>query len=107
MDVAEIEDRFAGLGPVTTRRMFGGKGVYHQGLIIAVEVKGDLLLKADAESAPLFDEAGSTQWAYEGRAGKKVLMPYWSIPDGALDDPEEMTRWARAAFEASVRAAAR
>lgn len=35
MDNIAIEEMFAGLGPVSIRRMFGGKGVYHQGLIAA------------------------------------------------------------------------
>lgn len=104
MDDAGIEEMFEGLGPVSIRRMFGGKGIYHQGLIIAIDLRDEIMLKADEESAPSFAEAGSTQWAYEGKKGKPVLMPYWSIPDGAFDDPDEMRHWARMAFEAAVRA---
>ncbi len=104
MDTTAIEEMFQALGPVSIRRMFGGKGVYHQGLIIAVEFKGEMLLKADAVSAPRFAEAGARQWAYEGKTGKPVLMPYWSIPDTAYDDPSEMADWVRLAFEAALRA---
>ena len=104
MDVDEIEEMFAGLGPVTIRRMFGGKGVYHQGMIVAVEVRGEMLLKADGVTAPLFEAAGARRWSYEGKSGKPVAMPYWSVPVDAFDDPEEMTRWVRLAFEAARRA---
>jgi DNA transformation protein and related proteins len=104
MDRAEIEDMFAALGEVTIRRMFGGKGVYHHGLILAVEFHGEMLLKADAITGPEFEAAGARRWAYEGKAGKQVLMPYWSIPDDAYDDPEEMGRWVRLAYQAAVRA---
>lgn len=107
MDKADIEDLFYGLGPVTIRRMFGGKGIYLHGVIFAIELRGEMMLKADAASAPEFAEAGATQWAYEGKTGKPVLMPYWSIPEEALDDPDEMTRWARLACEAGVRSANR
>jgi DNA transformation protein len=31
-------------------------------------------------------------------------MPYWTVPDSAIDDTDEMTRWARIAYEAGVRA---
>lgn len=102
MDDEAIRDIFAGLGPVTIRRMFGGKGVYHGGLIVGVEVDGDILLKADATTAPDFAAEGSTQWTYEGKK-KPVAMPYWSIPDQALDDPDELQRWTRKAYEAAVR----
>lgn len=105
MDDEALRDLFAGLGYVSIRRMFGGKGIYHDGLIIALIVGGELLLKADAESAPEFEKAGSTQWVYEGAMRKgKVAMPYWSVPDSAIDDPDEMAVWARKAYEASLRA---
>jgi len=107
MDTTEIEDLFSGLGPVSIRRMFGGKGVYHRGLIIAVEVRGELRLKADAVSAPQFEAAGAARWTYVNTSGKSAAMPYWSIPDEALDDPDAMARWARLAYEAALRSTAR
>ncbi|WFU10680.1 TfoX/Sxy family protein [Rhizobium sp. CB3090] len=104
MDNIEIEEMFQALGPVTIKRMFGGKGVYHMGRIVAVEVSDEMLLKADDVSAPEFAAAGARRWAYEGKKGKPVNMPYWSIPDDAFDDPDIMARWVRLAYEAAVRA---
>ncbi|MDR9785023.1 TfoX/Sxy family protein [Rhizobium redzepovicii] len=104
MDSAGIEEMFQGLGPVTVKRMFGGKGIYHLGRIIALEVRDEMLLKADETSAPEFAAAGATQWSYEGKKGKPVKMPYWSIPDEAYDDPDLMAKWVRLAYEASLRA---
>ncbi|MBX3596411.1 MAG: TfoX/Sxy family protein [Rhizobiaceae bacterium] len=106
MDDDDLRDLFRGLGPITIRRMFGGKGIYHNGLITALVVQGEVLLKADTRSAPEFEAAGCTQWTYESRSGKMAAMPYWSVPDSAIDDHEEMTIWARKAYEASVRAKA-
>ena len=103
MDNDDIRDLFASLGPVVIKRLFGGKGIYCNGLIIAIEYDGEILLKADATSAPLFAEAGCTQWAYAGNRPKPVAMPYWSIPGDALDDPDVMVLWARRAYEAAVR----
>ena len=105
MDNAAIGDLFAGLGPVSIRRLFGGKGIYHDGVIFAIEIRGELMLKADDVTAPDFIAAGCKQWTYTGsRHGKLVAMPYWSIPDSAFDDPDEMTVWARRAYEAGRRA---
>lgn len=72
--------------------------------IIALEVRDEMLLKADETSAPEFAAAGATQWTYEGKKGKPVKMPYWSIPDEAYDDPDLMAKWVRLAYEASLRA---
>ncbi|WP_163268187.1 TfoX/Sxy family protein [Chelativorans alearense] len=104
MNDQDIRDLFAGLGPVTIKRMFGGKGIYYEGLIVALEVDGEVLLKADAVSAPEFAAAGSRQWVYAGHPGRKpTAMPYWSIPDRAVDDRDEIAVWARRAYEAGLR----
>jgi DNA transformation protein len=105
MERSDIEEMFAALGPVTIKRMFGGKGVYCHGNIIAVEFQGDILLKADDISAPAFEQAGATQWAYEGKTGKAINMPYWSVPADAFDDSDIMARWVKLAHEAALRAA--
>jgi len=104
MDDDAIHDLFAGFGRVTIKRMFGGKGIYHDGLVFALEVGGEILLKADAVSAPDFAAAGSRQWVYKGQArAGPVAMPYWTIPDSAVDDAEDVTQWARLAYEAALR----
>lgn len=103
MDNAGIEEMFEGLGPVSIRRMFGGKGIYHQGIIVAIDLRDEIMLKADEVSGPEFAEAGARQWTYENKKGKPVLMPYWTVPEAAFDDPDEMTKWVRLAFEAALR----
>lgn len=106
MDADAIADLFSGLGPVSIRRMFGGKGIYFNGLIIAVDLFDEIMLKADAIAAPDFAAAGCRQWVYEHRKNKSpVAMPYWSVPDGAMDDPDEMAVWARKSYEAALRSA--
>ncbi|RYC12291.1 TfoX/Sxy family protein [Ciceribacter ferrooxidans] len=105
MENDALEEIFQSLGRVTIRRMFSGKGIYHDGLILALVVDGELLLKADEVSAPAFEEAGARRWVYSGKARKSpVRMPYWSVPDAAYDDPEEMAKWVRLAYEAALRA---
>jgi DNA transformation protein len=105
MDDAAIADMFQAIGPVTLRRMFGGKGIYCRGVIVGAEFDGEILLKADAQTASQFAGAGARQWTYESKKGAKtVAMPYWSVPDMALDDPDEMAKWARLALEAAMRA---
>jgi DNA transformation protein and related proteins len=107
MDNDHLHDLFSSFGPVTIKKMFGGKGIYADGLIIALELSiGELFLKADDQSSTEFSAAGCSQWVYEGH-GKNVAMPYWSVPESAFDDSDEMALWARKALEASRRAAAK
>ncbi len=103
MELSEIKEVFAGLGAVAIKRMFGGKGVYYKGIIIAIEYDGELLLKGDAVTAPEFEAAGAVRWVYDGRPGRTVNMPYWSIPATAFDDPDNMGKWVKLAYEAAMR----
>lgn len=103
MSDEDLMEIFAALGPVTIRRMFSGKGVYVDGVIVAIEYEDELRLKADVVSAPDFAAAGATQWTYHGHRGA-VLMPYWSIPEEAFDDPDLMNHWTRRALGAGLRA---
>jgi DNA transformation protein and related proteins len=104
MDNTELEDLFEAVAPVSIRRMFGGKGVYCDGQIIAIWLRDRMLLKGDAQAAEKYEAAGGEQWTYTHRkTGKPVKMPYWSLPESGWDDPDEMAVWARTAFEAALR----
>ena len=104
MDRAAIEEIFAALGPVAIRRLFGGHGIYHAGLIVGAIMDGDILLKADAETEPLFVAAGATQWTYAFKRGTTIRMPYWTIPAAVIDDPDQRATWVRLALDAARRA---
>ena len=105
MDKAAIEEIFQSVAPVTVKKFFGGTGVYARGVIIGCVFDGDLLLKADAATAPQFEAARCQQWGYEhNKTGKQVKMPYWSIPEDAFDDPDVMANWVRLALDAGLRA---
>jgi DNA transformation protein len=104
MDDERIRELFDGLGPVSIRRMFSGKGIYHDGVIFALFLRGELMLKGDEEVAAEYEEAGGRRWTYRNsRHGREVAMPYWTVPESALDDPDEMAMWARKAYAAGLR----
>lgn len=104
MDHDAIHELFQAVGPVSIKRMFGGKGIYADGLIIAIELRDELMLKGDAEAGRLYEAAGSSQWTYtHNKTGKAVSMPYWGMPSEAFDDPDEAARWVRVALDAAMR----
>ena len=81
------------------------KAIYFQDLIVGiVRHDGQLLLKADAETAPRFEAAGGVRWAHVDKHGKTALMPYWTIPPDAFDDPENMAVWVKLAAASARRA---
>jgi DNA transformation protein len=103
-DLDWFRELLAPLGRITVRRMFGGAGLYADGLIVGLEVEGGLYLKTDDRTRAAFAEARGSPFVYDGK-GKPIVMSYWTPPEEAMDSPEAMRPWARLAFEAAQRAA--
>jgi len=101
---AHLHDLFAAFGPVSTRRMFGGHGLYHDGVMIGVVFDDALYLKTDVRSQARFEAAGGVPFVYTGQR-KPITMSYWSLPEDAMDSPQAMRPWARLAYEAALRKA--
>ncbi len=80
MDADEVADIFASFGPVKCRRMFGGLGIYADGVMFALSGFGEIYLKADDALAARLEGEGSKPFAYEGK-GRIISLGYWSIPD--------------------------
>jgi DNA transformation protein len=99
-----IKEQLSGFGPVTVRRMFGGAGVFHDGLMFALIAGETLYLKADAASQAEFQALSLPPFSYGPKGGERAVMSYWRAPEICLDDRDEMTKWAHKAFAAALRA---
>jgi len=95
----------APLGRVHARRMFGGWGLYADGLFVALIAADRLYLKTDAGSRERFAAAGCEPFVYSAD-GKCVTLGYWTVPPEALDAPALMQPWARLALQAALAARA-
>ncbi len=98
--IAHALELFEGIGPMTTRKMFGGLGIYGDGKIFAVLMSdGVLKLKGAGAMVNVFEREGWERWTYSREGSNKVTaMPYWTVPYALLDDPEEASEWARRAL---------
>ena len=103
--VAHVRDLLQALGPVAPRRMFGGWGLFLDGVMFALIASDRLYLKADRQTEARFAEAGCAPFAYEAR-GKTIELSYREAPDGSLEAPDELLPWARLAVAAARRAKA-
>jgi DNA transformation protein len=102
--VAHVIERLAPLGVLEVRRLFSGLSVYCDGVIFALVFREQIYLKADDENRNLFEAEGMRP--FQPRVGRKP-MPYYTLPDQALDDDEELLIWARLGLEAGLRDQAR
>jgi DNA transformation protein len=96
-DPDAVRELFSAFGPVTVRRMFGGAGIYADGVMFALIVDDAIFLKADSATQDRFRAEGQGPFVYEGK-GKPMTFSYWRLPDRLYDDPDELADWARAAL---------
>ena len=99
-EVAFATDLFSGIGPLTTRKMMGGLCLYSDGTIFAiVHSEFGVMIKGAGAFKDELDEMGLTRWTYQrDNAPKPTAMPYWKLPESALDDPDEACALARRAL---------
>ncbi|SFI77448.1 TfoX/Sxy family protein [Celeribacter neptunius] len=96
-DVAFIHDLFGPLGGISHRKMMGGLSIYRDGQIFAIlSSDGRVYLKARGGFAEELAAEGSEKFEMGDGRG----MHYWTLPEAALDDPEQACDWARRALAA-------
>ncbi len=105
MDVEAIREIFAPVARVNPRPMFGGHGIYADGLMIGLEADGTIYLRVDPRTLPAFEARGLKPFVYE-KNGKPYAMSYRELPDTAFDDDSELRDWVKLAMEAARRVAA-
>jgi DNA transformation protein len=101
---AYVEDLVADLGPVVTRRMFGGLGVFYRGLMFILVARENVYMKVDDRNRPEFEAAGSDPFTYQRNGKPRQMRSYYRVPDTVLDDPETFLEWARWSVDAALRA---
>jgi len=108
--LAYVLEQLAQLGELTSRRMFGGAGLYSDGLFFGLIMDEVLYLRVDDANRADYSSRGMAQFRpYVDRP--HLSMNYYEIPADVLEDAAELVSWARrsvtVAKNASQPAAAR
>ena len=92
---------------ISTRRTFGGIGIYRFSMIFAIIVDDRLYFKTGSENKPDFQQAGSVPFIYnrhdKNGKNKLVTMSYWEVPPHVLEDKDMLYGWMIKAYEAAVK----
>jgi len=99
-----LTDQLGLLGDARGRPMFGGYGVYLDGLIIGIIAFDAFYLKVDDENRPDFEAAGSAPFSYDTKSGTNTMPAYWEVPADVLDDSDQLRAWALKSLAVSRRA---
>jgi DNA transformation protein len=97
-----VAELFAPMGPVSIRRMFGGAGVFRDGLMFALLGDDTVYLKTDAKLRADLEAEGCAPFLWtKPSTGEEIDMGYVSLPSSAMEDPDEASAWARRALAAA------
>jgi DNA transformation protein and related proteins len=96
LDPDFIRDLFAPFRHVAVKRMFGGAGLYADGLMFGLVFDGVIYLRVDAASTADFEREGSEPFVYPlaKRRPGHASQHFWRLPERLYDDPEELAVWA-------------
>ena len=97
-----VLDNLTELGDVIPRSMFGGVGLYCDGVFFAVIAADVIYLKVDDTNRSDFESAGMQPFKpYPDRAG---TMQYYAVPLEVVESAPELVEWSRKAVAVAVRA---
>jgi DNA transformation protein len=96
-----VLDQLSALPDVRAKAMFGAHGIYSGEHFFGILDEGRLFFKTDAASQADYTARGMGPFTYESR-GKVMTMSYHEVPPDVLEQPQELTIWARRAIQAAA-----
>ena len=106
MEQDAIAEMFSAYGPIQSKRMFSGFGLYAEGVCFCMVLRGgEFYFKVDETSAPRFESEGCKPFSYSQRKSGKVVTvnSFWQMPERLYDDPDELADWTRQAVAVAHR----
>lgn len=95
-----VVDQLAGLRSISSRRMFGGIGLYQATTFFAIIDEGRLYFVTDDATRSEYTHRGMAPFQY---APGKFIATYYEVPVDVLEDSDALSDWARAAVSAQAR----
>ena len=91
-------DQLASLDDITSQAMFGGVGLYWQGVIFGIAFQDRLYLKVDDRSRDDYLARGMEPFRPNER---QTLKAYYEVPPAVFADREELLSWVKEAIRAA------
>lgn len=99
-----VLEQLGALTGVSTRRMFGGVGIYAGEAFFALIDDGVLYFKVDDAIQAEYERRGMRRFRpYPDRP--EASMGYYEVPADVIEESEELARWARRSIEVAQRSA--
>lgn len=100
-----VADQLECLGPVQSKRMFGGAGLYFDGLFFAVIADDVLYFKVDDSNRADYEAEGMEAFRPFPDKNRSMVMGYYQVPIDVLENKETLKEWAEKALRVAERKA--
>jgi DNA transformation protein len=97
-----VLEQMGRVAPVSGRAMFGGVGIYSDGLFFALMDDGAVYLKVDDTNRAMFVDAG--MGPFDPFGDGSMLLRYYELPADLLESPDLLRPWMDAALDVARRA---
>lgn len=88
-----VHDILGHVGGISARAMFGGHGLYKNGIIFGIIIDDEVYFKVGETNKADYERQGSHPFVYERGDHVKTTMSYWLVPGDVLDDPGLVASW--------------
>jgi len=95
-----VEEQLGRVTPVTTRRMFGGLGIYARGRFFALAADNTVYFKGGEENLADFEARGCAPFR---PYGDERTMRYYEVPGDVLEDVALLEEWMEKALAVAGR----
>lgn len=102
--VDHVVEMMQTVGPVNAKKMFGGHGIFLEGLMFGLIADNDLYLKVDDKTRDDFLDRGLEPFSYY-KKDKEFKLSYYQAPEETLEQVDAMREWGNRAYEVALRAA--
>ena len=102
--VLTVSELLASLGHIRPKRMFGGFGLYCDGVFFAIIADDVLYLKGDEQTNKAYDAIGMAPFVVP--SGRSQTLSYFEVPGEWLEEGDQLIEFAHMALGAANRAQA-
>jgi DNA transformation protein len=94
-----VLDQLRGVRSIEARSMFGGFGLYRDGLFFGIVFEGRFFMRTSPSTRSKYVNAGMTRFRPNAR---QTLKSYYEVPQEVLDDATTLACWAEEAVRGST-----
>ena len=94
-----VMEKLSPVGDIKSRAMFGGYGIFHEGLMFALISEDTLYFKVNESNRDMYQKARSKPFPHG--------ISYWEVPADVLEDTEMLKEWAEKSINIAIEADAK